>query len=649
MSGGDHTTPIPGLRGPRIPILSGRGIAYFALRSGWRYFVTGREIIGRGDNATFLHAATKDYRDKPYEKLTGPRWQRVLRRNLLVGIPGSLLTAEGVARVVAAPFGWVGETPPGWTEVPWVELLQGYAVGGPLAAGVIVAPRARTWYAERETRKNVIYPATRVACSILGQRWDRRTAVAMLQLPAGFGEPSEDDVQPSVRLYLPPVPLDKRTKDRITSNVGARLGLPDATGEWQEFGGKAWVQLSGADIPPKRLELSMTVRLEDESAAPLREAILSADLNHPVIGVASGGRAVRLDYADDSPNVAASGGTGTGKSTLLRLLAVQRLRAGAGRIILDLKGISHPYAHRLPRTRVLYFHEIEEIHDACVAIGEELFRRKSEAVAAVKAGQPVPEFRPVDVDVEEANSLMVDLQTYWTNRRAEIKRENRAALELDPDADVTEPPVRSPAVDALGFLIQMGREFCMFPHYAGQRLSVAAFGGAGGDRRESFQQRLLAKWTRATWRMLCPDVPYRVCPSGPRGIWGVVRGERVDMVRVPFVSVDEAVRMVLDSPDPGTPILPLMSGHVRTIEGEAVRPDRLADVRGQRVSLSTAAGRLGLTVNALQVASKRREDFPEPLEIGGPGKPNLYDLAALIEWRERRDGLGLQVGPGPSR
>lgn len=639
----DSTRIAPRVRGPHVHLLSGKGMAYLALRSGWRYFVTGDPIIhGRQDNATFLHDATSYYGDHPRPRLTRAKWRRLARRWAALGIPGSLLSMEGAARLVdAIPF----MDAPDWTHLPYAETAAGYAIVMPAALGAIYYPQIRTAWALREVRREVIYPATRVACQILGEKWDRRKAQTMLELPAGFGEPTEDEEQPEVRLYLPPVPLDPNTKKRIITNVGARLGLPDAVGEWQEFGGRAWVKLQGADVPPKSVDLSAAYKLEDGEHVKLREAIENADMDRPVVGVASGGRIIRLDYKDDSPNVALSGGTGTGKSTLIRAIAVQRLRGGAGRVILDLKGISHPYAHRLPASRALYFYKIEDIHDACVAIGAELYRRRDEGVAAQKAGRPLPTFRPVDVDVEEANSLIVELNAYWTNRRKEIIRENKEALEGDEYADVTEPPVRSPAVDALGFLVQMGRELCMFPHYAGQRLSAAAFGGQGGDRRESFQQRGLAKWTRATWRMLCPDVPYRVCPSGPRGMWAIVRGAQVDMIRVPFLSVDMAVSMILDSPDPGTPVLPEIGGvrvqvSAPTIPGEVVqgvRPDRL-------VSLADAAGVLPLSKEALRSARKQDPRFPDPAEIGGPGRADLFGLASLVSWWETREGRPLELG-----
>jgi hypothetical protein len=53
----------------------------------WHYLVTGDYITSKGDNASFLHDATEDYRGKPVRKLTRARWRRVVRRNLAVTVP----------------------------------------------------------------------------------------------------------------------------------------------------------------------------------------------------------------------------------------------------------------------------------------------------------------------------------------------------------------------------------------------------------------------------------------------------------------------------------------------------------------------------------------------------------------------------------
>jgi hypothetical protein len=609
------------------------GFTLFTGRVWWRYFVTGREITGPGDNATFFHDATMDRGYplmRPYQVLTRARWRRVARRNALIGVPATLLGLETLADIVEAPANWLDLTPPAWTGVPWFDLLQGYAGAGTLAASVIVVPKIRAAHAIRKPAKEFIYPSVQVATKILGVPYRKRDALHMLDLPKNWGQGTEeipvDAVMP--RLFLPAVPLDAAVKKRIVANVGARLGIPNPEGDWQEVGGRAHVTFRAFPLPPVKLD-----------AAKVMPAIEAADVSHPVIGFAQGHTPVALDYEEESPHVLGSGGSGTGKSTLARLILAKRMAKGNGLIVLDYKRVSHIWAHDMDRDRARYFYKIDEIHDALVMIDVELTHRMHGPVELLGT------HRPVDILIEELNSLTAMLRVYWREKRSEIKRQNAYDLKLNPESDVTEPPLLSPAIQAIANVTNLGRQVLMFAHVFGQRVSANALGANGGDIRENFQSRMIAKWTRKTWAMLT-DVPYIVCPSGPRGIWALVQGDKVSIVRVPYVSDEEARTLALSGPEPMEPILSSVSGQRRTIEGETVQVDRLAAVRGVRVSLSEAADTVRLTLNALQVASKRADEFPAPAEVGGPGKPNKYDLAELIEWREKRDGIQLELGPG---
>lgn len=598
----------------------------YAVRTGFRYFVTGKEITGPGDNATFLHDATVDYRNRPVERLSRARWRRVARRWALLGIPGSLGSMEGAAWLTEHTYRVFEAAPPGWTDVPWLDLLQGYAAAGPVAAGAVFVPRVKSWYDMREPNREYVYPAAQVACKILGVPYRKRDAARMLDLPTGWGKGDDtDEVEPVMpRLYLPPVPLDAGTKKRIVSNVGARLGIPDPEGDWQEIGGRAHVTFRALSLPAKAIP-----------ALVVRKAIEAASVTQPVVGFS--GRAntpATVDYEDESPHILVSGGSGTGKSTLMRFLLAQRMAKGNGLIVLDYKRVSHPWADDLPSNRALYFYKIADIHDALMAINEELTKRMH------GPKEMIGRYRAIDILVEELNSLTPMLRDYWTEQRREIKQANKLALADDPDADVTEPPLKSPAVQALSLVVNLGRQVGMHIHVAGQRVSANSLGPNGGDIRENFQSRLIAKWTKQTWRMLS-DAPYIACPSGPRGLWALVQGDSATIIRVPFMSDPDARTLALSGPCPSEPIL----------AGQTVRvvdTDRLAAVRGVRVSLSDAADKLGLSIEALRIASKRSDNFPAPVEIGGPGLPNRYDLAELVQWRERRDGVLVQVGSRPA-
>src|SRR5690349_12871513 len=89
----------PTVRGPKLRWTRPTGLVYLLIRSLWRYFVTGKELAGRGDNATFLRDATEDYRHRPEEKLTRARWRRVTRRWVILGVPLVLLAVWVAAGV----------------------------------------------------------------------------------------------------------------------------------------------------------------------------------------------------------------------------------------------------------------------------------------------------------------------------------------------------------------------------------------------------------------------------------------------------------------------------------------------------------------------------------------------------------------------
>lgn len=618
----DHGGVIPHVRGIRLGVDSWSGAAYLAVRSGFRFFITGRPIFAAGDNATFLHDATVDYRNRPYEKLTRARWRRVARRWAFIAVPGSLCGAEVLADGTEAVWRVFEATPPGWTDVPYGSLLSAYAVAVPVGLGVWAYPKARHWYRMREPRREFILPAARVLCAVTGTRFRRREALSMIELPPGFGEELADGEVPlAVRVHLPQVPLDARRKSKIVETVGARLGMPNALADWHDVGGRAYVDLRPAMLPVSTL-----------SYAEVAEAIEAAPMERPVVGMAVGKEIVTADFDNDSPHLAASGGSGAGKSSLFRLLLSQRIRHGGGLIVLDFKKWSHDWARGLPTDRVIYVHRIADIHNACVAIGEEIVRR-----IELDSREDLDALRTVDVLVEEANSLMPLLRDYWTEERRRIKAENKLALEADPYADVTEPPLKSPAILALEQLINMGRELHMHGHWAGQRLSATTFGGNGGDKRASFQTRFLAKWDRSAWKMLAGDVPYMVCPGGPVGIWAIVQGGTATIIRVPFMSTEEARTLALSGPEPSVPVLPgYGGGPVLDMSPEDVRENM-----DRRVSLRDAVPALPgepVTLEALRMARKQDPRFPEPIEVGGPGRADLFSLADLIEWKARRDG-----------
>ena len=676
------------MRAPK-PRLRPTSLAHYALfwvASVWvRYFVTGRSLTGaRTDNATMWHAATKDYRDRPYEVLTGPIWQRLARRWALLGVPllALPLTLIGLA---ARAVRWAATAlghPTGLPAVAGVDWIT-WAVRWELAAlaGVLVLAgrNAIVWARTGRTTRDFVYPAWMAATGAMGIAYHRRDARRSVQLPEGFQPPDaletdrpwysrwvDDRVQvwrlrretaaiaaaaeleaadgvvaeqivsaevavrepgtvarfrgrlldrqatvPGAReLSIPPVRIalvpgkvsTPAAKKAFLAAVTAPLGMPDASAEWQLRGRRPYVDLRPNLLPPD------VVGWEQ-----VRRHFAAAPVGQPVIGLAAGGRPVDIDFDNNSPHVMISGGSGTGKSVLTKAALCQRMHHGTGTIMLDYKRVSHRWLHNLPGC--IYAWRLPAIHEVLVAAGAELDRRLETVLPAdnsVDAEMRV--FPTIDVVVEEINSTTMLLNDYWREQGGQGQ---------------------SPAVSALKRLVNMGREYHMHVWIMAQRASASVFGANGGDIRESFQTRLMAKWTLPTWKMLAGGAEYRR-PLGGRGIWARVQDDEVQVVRAPFLSDRQARDWATSgTPCPSTPdVLPdtaLVSA----------APTRDPDAGPVLVTLSVARPQLPgrpLQISGLRTAAQK-SDFPAPVRAGAAGRAALYDLSALVEWKIGRDGF----------
>jgi hypothetical protein len=606
------------------------GAFALAVRTGFRYFVTGREIRGEGDNASFLHDATEDFRGRPYEKLTRARWRRLSRRWVLLLIPFLLACAAIFSE-----------------RARWVLLAYSYVVAAFALhyGGDVIA----VWWSVRDVRKTYVLPAAKVLARVTGAKMRHRDMLAAIEIPPTFGAEVEDGHEPEpVRVYVPEVVLDVAMKKRIADAVGARLGLPDPVAKWIESGvPKRYVDLYPQALPPK------SVSIED-----LLEELLAGDMDHPLVGVMTGGRMSRMDMKNDSPHTLGSAGSGAGKSTLYKLIAMQRLRLGAYAIILDFKKWSHlRWAGRLPAGLVHIEDEVPAIHETLCKVLDELMWRKSFNLDQEDELAKLP---VLDVYVEEINTLMALLTSYWVAETARQKQAARTALRRiketakdseDPSffADQIEEaeeelaravglPKVSPAIEALRFGVNLGREFRIHFHFIGQSMSAKAAGGR--DTRESFRTRLLARWDAKTWKMLADGIPYVACPSGDVGIWAHVHGGEYEIVRVPYVPDAFAVEYVLGGARPSRPMF--HGDPVPTIDEAPVRPSIAASMplSGLVEILPIKADGDRMTLKALRLAAGR-DGFPEPVVPAEPGKAALFDPEEVLAWFRDRERLAI--------
>lgn len=627
------------------PANSSNGLLATATRASFRFFVTGQPIVGKPkDNATWLHDATRDLTGRPVERLSRARWRRVGRRWVLVGIPWLLMDLQGAksAFELAAPLGQrfgVDIQVPGPLDFPWSDIVIAY-YGGLLTVGGHVAVRnIQRWAPIREARRDMLYPAGRVLAKLTNQRFSRRFAKTSIQLPPGYGIEEPDGTEPeSIRVYLPDVPIDDSLKKKVVSQVGARLGVPNASAKWHEAERRMYVELTPASMPPARVLMS-----------DILEAMESAPIGEPVIGMANGGRIVHLDFYGDSPHSLGSAGSGAGKSTLYRLIAMQRIRNGAAAIILDVKKWSHlRWAGRLPQHLCMVENDIPKIHDVLVRVNGELMHRKS---YGLDEEEELSKLRTIDIFIEEANSLIPMLNEYWRMEVVKMKLAARNKIKeaklaeddfalMDAEEALAEAmgmPKVSPAIQAIRYGVNLGREFGIHWHFIGQSLSASAMGGR--DTRESFQTRLLARWTMKTWKMLADSAPFQVCPQSTPGIWAHVVRDRVDIVRVPFIPDDKAIEFIMSAPTSNVvrrifDTDPVSAYTVHALEECATMP--------KTVTLRDAVGILnGPTLKALRHYADRMEStgFPAPIEQPAKGVAKRYRTTEIVQWWEQRKEL----------
>jgi hypothetical protein len=577
------------------------------MRASWRFFVTGQAVSGKDtDNATFLHAATVDHRGRPVEKLRGPLWKVLAWRWAVLGIPALLCASWGAGNVVRSFM----IPAPGWATYPWREALTVWEGTVILSWLYIVTVRSWWWLRDHSARVETAKPTARAVCQVLNIRYRERDARGMVVLPRGYDRPGKGTTEP-VRINIPVGRVvDDRTRRNLISAVSATLGLADAHAEWVLSGSMPHVLVTERVRPPDKIAFAEVAGL-----------ISAAERDRPLVGMGPGRAPVHVDFVNDSPHALISGGSGTGKSVLLKMMLCQRMHHGTGLLILDYKRVSHRWALDLPGCLNVY--KIPDIHNAAVAVGVELQRRIDTVIEVEEAGG---EFQILDVLMEEANSLYPQMAAYWKQIR-------------EPD-----DPVESPAVAALKRAVYMGREMGVHVLIAGQRVSASVFGGSGGDTRESFQIRMLSKWTRPTWKMLADSLPFQRFPGGGPGVWGVVRDGGLDICRVPLLSDGEARSWAMSG-------LPCPDISLSGLSGQLMPGQSTCPVSGQgspdspsldTVTLAQALPLLPgppLSLDALRKASQR-SGFPEP--VGAVSRnARVYELAHLVRWKEARDGLEL--------
>ncbi|MFD8117071.1 P-loop NTPase family protein [Streptomyces microflavus] len=255
--------------------------------------------------------------------------------------------------------------------------------------------------------------------------------------------------------------------------------------------------------------------LFDRDAA--RELIESAFESAPLLGVDGEGNPIAVDLDSDSPHVLVSAASGGGKSVILRSIASQVMGNGGKAVFLDLKRHSHRWAKNLPNAA--YAQTLPEIGNALISIGAEVHRRNEVVEQFAGPIEEAPVGERLVVVFEELNATMSQLKAL--DRRL-------------PRGSYT-------ALDAFRDIMFMGRAAKVHVVAVAQYATAEALGG--GDIRENFSTRILARYTKQAWTMLAYDcgLPQAAPEETGRGM--VCRGGKARQTQFLYLTEEEAAEI----------------------------------------------------------------------------------------------------------
>lgn len=442
-----------------------------------------------------------------------------------------------------------------------------------------------------------------------------------IAVPRNFTELSGD----AIRIQLPANFHGDATKQQlITQVVRTKLALQDVVFRWHLDGRNHFVSVVQAPRP-------RTKALFTDS--DVRRLVESSPESSPLIGLSHRDKRVAVDMDAESPHILVSASTGGGKSVILRTIFSQQLHNGALGVVLDFKRHSHKWVRGVPG--VDYHRDIADIHDALIALGEEGHRRNR--IVDDWEGEDdrdAPVGPRLSILLEECNATISKLKKYWASIRTK------------------EDPKASPALDALGEILFMGRAVKMHVLMVAQSATANALGGP--EMRECFSTRILARYTQNAWRMLVPEV--FPIPKSTRhvGRAQVVLGGVAQETQVIFFTPQEAREYAMA----GRVMAPTGGGEGLGVSGVSasqgasdmgqdrsdvlgrsgshltVVPDLPEELSGISLAQAVEDKVVSCSLGALRKASTRDPEFPA--SVGAKGSAKLYNPEALMRWDRNR-------------
>jgi hypothetical protein len=424
-----------------------------------------------------------------------------------------------------------------------------------------------------------------------------------------------------IRVDLPEKFLGTPDAKRIVQTALAeKLGIDDGNVEFHTVG-IPYATITRSSPPPDKVTFSA-----------VQSILEAAPESSPIIGIGRKNATVSADFDADSPHALVSAGSGGGKSTIVRCLLCQELHKGALAVVCDIKRISHAWARGLPNVR--YCRSIAEIHDTLILVKAEVDRRNElvDALADDDGNVPAEAMAQMGprliLAMEEMNATANRLAAYWRKTKAK------------------EDPTVSPAVEALGDILFMGRAVRVNVIAVAQMMTARTLGGP--EARENFATRILARYTLNAWKMLVPEVWPMPRMSRHQGRVQVVIGGQARETQVLYSTPSEAREWSMSGAVSRFASVAaggaLTGSQAATVQGtEPVRltgPDVHLVGEVEPVGLREAidAGALAVTLDTARWARANDPEFPPAR--GKRGQELLYAPADLIAWQANRARAG---------
>jgi hypothetical protein len=590
----------------------------------WRA-LTGHAMDGEfKTDATWLHRGTRSTRK---DGRAASRWH-YLSRIERMGVRWGSAAGTG-----ALGYAYVADPETTAQAVEW----SGFGLGmtGAAYAGYRMTDRVITWRHYRDW----VWPLHVALYKKLGYPEGTKPS-RYLRIPVNFDEITGE----AVRIELPADFAGGEEKSGVTGVLREKLALQDVSFSWKLDGRNHYVVVTQAPRPPGKV-------LFDD--AEVRAKVEKAPESAPLIGLSHRGTVVSVDLDAESPHVLVSAGTGGGKSVILRGIFSQQLHNGGQGTVLDRKRHSHKWARGIPG--VTYCREIEDIHDELVRLGAEGERRNRIVDEWEGDDKEAPVGPRHTILLEEANATIGKLKRYWAKIREK------------------EDPKESPAIDALGEVLFMGRAVKMHVLLVAQSATANALGGP--EMRENFATRILARYTQNAWKMLVPEVSPAPKSTRHIGRAQVVLGGVAHETQVLFMTDADARAWAMEGRTAAVPptTVPLprqapvtasqglthpvdLVKQPATVAGSAdARPVRhlavVPNVADQApdpdalVSLRKAVDGGILPNTTLAAARKARERDPEfPTPEAKRGQTDMYRPSELQKWERNRPGAKSETG-----